>query len=121
MRLGSSKVVTVAGTSRRSCAPLIDAFTGAAVLSGKTAALIRPQQQQYCRLFLKFAAFKVVPRHYPLTETHSPRRNLYIPIYLLIAFLHGPLRIAFSFFARHVLPLIIQLFALAQPQLHFYA
>ena len=79
---GSSQVVTEAGTSLRSCAPLIDAFIRAAVFPVKTAALIRQQEQQYCcRLFFKFAAFKVVLHHYPLTETYSPRRNLYIPIY----------------------------------------
>ena len=61
IRFGSSQVVTQAGTSLRSCSPLIDAFVRAAVLPAKTAALIRPQQQQYCcRLFLKLRILKCV-------------------------------------------------------------
>ena len=68
-------------TVPRSRSPLIDALFRAAVLTDRTAALVKQQEQQYCcRLFLKIGGFKEVLRFRPLIEVQIPRRNPFIPI-----------------------------------------
>ena len=60
---------------------LLDAPFGTAVLPEGTAALIRQQVKlRFCRLFLNFEAFMVVPRHRSLITTQNPRRNPFVPV-----------------------------------------
>ena len=62
---------------------LLDAPFGTAVLPEGTAALIRQQVKlRFCRLFLNFEAFMVVPRHRSLITTQNPRRNPFVPVFI---------------------------------------
>ena len=62
---------------------LLDAPFGIAVLPEGTAALIRQQVKlRFCRLFLNFEAFMVVPRHRSLITTQNPRRNPFVPVFI---------------------------------------
>lgn len=62
---------------------LLDAPLGTAVLPEGTAALIRQQVKlRFCRLFLNFEAFMVVPRHRSLITTQNPRRNPFVPVFI---------------------------------------